>query len=120
MLFISRKYKNLRIVTSPTRKMVVDSQLVTMPGKTIEFSDYKFETNDTEVIEALKKSKSYGVWFYPADGESVITPNPDGAREEKSRQEAAEEIGSICPDCGFKAKTAQGLEMHMRVHNKDS
>lgn len=115
MKFTSKKYSELRIVLKPTYQRIVGMSSETVQGITVEFHDSVYETEDKEIIDLLRNSDYYGVSFF--SNEAVADePNPVGLKEENEKRLVAEEVGSVCPVCGFKAKSEFGLKSHMRSH----
>lgn len=71
MIFISKKYKSLRVVLDPKSYQIIEGKRLVVGlegkfkiGKTIEFENHKFETDDKAVIDALKNSDQYGFEYY--------------------------------------------------------
>jgi len=115
MKFISKKYKALQLVLQPTTKRYVGLKWQIVPGTRVVFENGVYETEDKEIIEALKSHRLYGVQFY-TDEPKADEPNREGAKEENAKKAVAEEIASVCPVCGFEAKSEFGLRAHMRKH----
>ena len=121
MLFLTKKYSELRLVLDPKTAVAVDGRRVTKgmygsaSGITVEFHEGRFETEDEKLIDTLKAHRLYGVAFYADDNEAA-EPNSEGLREENEKHALAEEAGSICPECGRKYKTAASLDKHMKSH----
>ncbi len=120
MLFLTKKYRELRLVLDPKTAVAVDGRRVTKglygstSGVTVEFHDGRFETEDEQLIDSLKEHRLYGVAFYTSEG--ADEPNSEGLREENEKRELAEEAGAQCPECGKKYKSASGLKTHMKTH----
>lgn len=121
MLFLTKKYSELRLVIDPKAATEVNGRRVTKglygstSGITVEFHEGRFETKDEDLIETLKGHRLYGVAFY-TDEAAADKPNTEGLREENEKHAAAEEAGAICPECGRKYKTSETLARHMKTH----
>ena len=124
--FLSLKFKELRVVLDPQTKKEVQGQAVSTSlygkfpqGFVAEFKNGVFTTSDEAVIEALKADPYYGAMFVCASDKGAVKLGGEAARMINEKKTTAEDIASTCPTCGFKAKTKQGLETHMRIHNKN-
>lgn len=113
MLFIS-KYKGLRIVLKAARTIVVDNHRMLETGKTVEFQNGLYETNDPEEIKALKGYKRYGIDYW-TDSKQADEPSVEGVREVNDEKAVAEAIGSKCDWCGKDYKTQFALENHQKA-----
>lgn len=114
MKFISKKYKELRIVIKPMSKVMVGLKPQIVPGITVEFHNGLYETNNSEVIEALREHVGYGIQFFAESG--VDQPSDESLRIENEKKAFVEELGSVCPLCGFQAKNNNTLKFHMKKH----
>lgn len=117
MKFISKKYKELRLVLKPISKQIVGISSQIIPGVTVEFHNFEYSTENQEMIAALKAHTGFGVQFFSDEAEANV-PNIEGLRLENEKKTIAEEVGSLCPECGFQAKNSAGLRFHMKVHEK--
>lgn len=61
-IFISR-YRELRLVVKSAYSNQVDGRIVTYPGKSIQFRDGVFETENPEEIKFLEGHKNFGNIF---------------------------------------------------------
>lgn len=114
MKFITKKYKELRLVFTPMYKRMVGLRTEIVPGITVEFHNGTFETADETIIDALKHHPFYGTQFFAAEG--ADKPNLEGLKAENEKRSLAEEIASQCPECGRQFKNQAGLDVHMRSH----
>ena len=64
-IFIS-KYRELRLVVKSAYSKEVDGRIVTYQGKSIQFHDGMFETEDPEEIKFLEGHKNFGNTFVKA------------------------------------------------------
>ena len=76
MIFISKKYKSLRIVLDAKTFVVLDGRKILTGlegkfknGKTIEFENFEYKTEDPKIIEVLKSSPDYGLDFYALESD---------------------------------------------------
>lgn len=116
MVFRS-KYKELRIIITPTRKREVNGEMYMQVGKTIEFKNNVYTTDDPEEIEMIANSKGYGYIFY-SDERVADTPDDATVLAMNEKKAAAAGIGIECRECGFIAKNELGLMGHMKKHAK--
>lgn len=112
----------MQIVIAPRGRVEVEGRLVATSldkrfpqGLTVQFERGLYETDDPEIIEALKASHSYGVYFF-SDEATPDTPNREAAHDENAKKEFSEELRSQCSECGRKFKREQDLKIHMRTH----
>lgn len=115
MKFISKKFRELRIVLVPGYRKIVGMTSELVPGVTVEFHNYEYQTNDMDIITALKAHPFYGVQIFSSEPEKD-EPNIEGLRMENEKRAVAEELASQCPECGKQLKNSAGLEVHMRSH----
>lgn len=86
-------------------------------GKTAEFEDGVFNTDDPKVIKFLKAHPHYGVDFVANDPEEAGVELSDQAvREQNEKKVLAEESGGGCPTCGKQFKSTSQLNTHMLTH----
>lgn len=109
MQFISRKYKQLRIVLDPKahrevegRRMMVGLNGQFPIGKVIEFQEGKYETKDPIVIEALKSHEAYGYDFYSLEVDDrgkpkAAKPSEKALREHNEKKALANEVADTNP-----------------------
>lgn len=128
VVFRSLRFRLLRVVLDPKAKKEVMGQLVTTSltnrfknhphGVTVEFENGFYETDDAEVIEALKSHDDYGSMFDSTD--SAVIEKSDAAKGRESERTVVTEVAAstdpTCSVCGEKMKNAKGLEIHMRSH----
>lgn len=112
MLFISN-YRKHKIVIQPDRisyDPFGNRRLV--PGITAQFSDYKFETEDKKIINALKNHPDFGIDFRSEDS---VKENELGTRNKTIEQRASESLLTSCPKqgCKFKARSEKDLRRHL-------
>jgi len=122
MKFIARKHKGLRIVLDPRVRIKDMGRSITQSltgqtklGLTIEFHDGIYDTNDKEVIKALKNHPGFGLEFFN-DEPVPVTPTVEAAAAENEKKGYAEEIRSTCTECGKKFANETQLNVHMRTH----
>lgn len=126
MQFISKKYKALRIVLDPKGYQAVEGRRVTVglnrlypTGKSIEFQNGLYDTNDPKIIKLLKNHPDYGSSFFSDElGESANQATDEAIAKENEKKAMAEKAGSICPDCGKKFANAELLDAHAKTHEK--
>mgnify|MGYP002681838495 CR=1 FL=1 len=122
MKFVS-KWREHRIVMTPSYKQLVGVSSVFVPGKAIQFVNNEYVTEDKEEIQFLRNHKEFG---------TIIHEAPDAKEAQRKLVEMAEQIkeaeieavpeGSTsedalkCPVCGFVAKSKIGLASHMKTH----
>lgn len=63
--FVTR-YKELRLVITPTHKVIVGASAQLVPGKSIQFMNGEFETENKEEIDFLMNHKDLNVVFHEA------------------------------------------------------
>jgi len=125
MKFVS-KYREHRIVMTPTYKKQIGINTVIVPGKAIEFKNFEFYTKDKEEIEFLKSSSEYGSVIHSAPEKEDIKKNilklADEIKSDKiseKPEDNKEKKPSLkCEFCGFIAKSELGLKAHMKKHEK--
>lgn len=85
MIFVSKKYKGLRVVLDAKSYQVLEGKRMVRGlmgkfpnGKVAEFVDHKYETEDKDVIAALKADSNYGLDFYAleSDEKTGMTKEP--------------------------------------------
>ena len=120
--FISRKYKELRVVLDPKWAKEVEQRRVMTglhghfpAGKTVEFHDGVYVTSNEKEIELLKNHQSYGMSFYSSE-DGADTPTDEALRHMNEKKTVAEEIASQCPECGKKFGSEAAVRAHMKVH----
>lgn len=113
MQFISRKYKNLRIVLDQKAHKEVDGRRMMVGlnnqfpiGKTVEFNEGTFQTDDPKVIAALKADEGFGYEFYALETDKktgeVVAPKPKDAalRKANEKKVIAQEVADTNPEAG--------------------
>lgn len=119
MLFTS-KYKEHVIVIKPARHLFNPTgERQYLAGVSARFHENIFETNDPEIIAALKAHRMYGIEF-SGEEEKTITPNPEGVASMKEERQASEDLTNSCPHCAYKANTASGLRLHIKAKHNDA
>ena len=115
MRFMSR-YKSYRIGLIPSR-YVIDSlqRRQFIPGKSAQFSEFEFETQDKELIKLMFESSYYGVDFWSTEAQKV---NPEAQKILEQETQSNTMTETSCPYCTFKAKTNFGLKAHLRIKHK--
>jgi len=116
MIFMS-KYLGLKMVIVPARYLHdASGQRRYQAGKTASFSEGRFETEDQEVIDAIKADKRYGIdfWAIDTDGSVVKADQQKLEAEQRAETEALETTVNSCPICSFKAANKAGLTAHIR------
>lgn len=121
--YIARKYKSLRLVIEPRSSKEVEGRRIQtglhgrfLTGKTIEFNQGEYTTNDPREIEAIDSHPEIGLSFYRADRQGVDTPSDEAVAKYNEKREVVESVTNTCPECGFNAKSDFGLQAHMRKH----
>lgn len=111
------KYKNLKIWLRPSfyRFDSLGGRYF-VQGVYAQFENGFFETEDKEMIDLLKKSKTYGIDFWSVD--EPTAPNPEGLKEEEKKQQTRETLLTDCPECGRTFKNNAGLMSHMALIHK--
>ena len=71
MKYIS-KYLELKIVQKPTYSKEIDGRIVVTPGKSIQFHDGMFETENPEDIKFLDNHPNFGNVFIKVEGVDLI------------------------------------------------
>ena len=125
--FISKKYKELRVVLDPVMRKEVAGAVVTsglrhifpddLP-RAVEFKNGEFTTSDKLTIQALKEHVNYGVQFISTDQEGEPELKDEAVQELNAKEELTQAARSKCPECGKDFKTDFGLQGHMKTHNK--
>jgi signal peptidase I len=117
VLFIS-KFSHYRIGLIPDRYTVDQFQRrILVRGKSAQFEDGKFETNDKDTIKLLTESPYYGNYFWSPENKAKVT---EEARNIMAKEaESAEATLTSCPYCSFNAKNHFGLMSHLRGKHKD-
>lgn len=117
MDFIS-KYLKYHIVLKPMRtKTSGNGDRYIEDGISVTFSEGRFNTVDPEVIELLKKNPRFGLDFMSPEVETGVL-TPEAQQSQINEKAALENINLSCPTCKFKAKSAFGLQSHMRAHER--
>lgn len=113
MQFIS-KYRKHLVVLVPARHIYDNLGIRRyQAGKSAQFEDFRFDTEDPEMIKLLKESPWYNVDFRAVgDNKPMAVQSRLLADEEK---ESAENTLTSCPYCPFKSKTLFGIKAHMRI-----
>lgn len=77
MRFVSKR-REARFVIKPTDRIIDEQRRVSIVrGKTAEFRNFRYHTDDPEIIEALLHHPEYGLSFVSAEpGEAVQKPAP--------------------------------------------
>lgn len=119
MKFFS-KYRKYKVWIRPSYYRIDNlGNRVFVQGVFAQFENNLFETEDKEMIEALKKAKSFGIDFWSVDEPS--SPNPQGLKEEEKKEAAKETLLTDCPQCGKTFQNKAGLMSHIRTfHPKTS
>lgn len=116
MRFIARKYRGLRVILKPAYRQIVNGVDTYQSGKTVEFNNGVFETNDPELIQALKACNVYGSMFISDSGEAEVNVLAENTR----REAVAKADPFACPYCDFVAKNEGGLRFHIRKHDSEA
>lgn len=113
MKFASR-YRNYKVWLKPSYyRLDALGNRVFQQGVFAQFIDGFFESDDKEVIELLKKSKSYGIDFWSMD--EPTQPNKEAKEEEEKKEALKETTVTDCPKCGKSFANLAGLKSHMRI-----
>ena len=83
-----------------------------------QFENGWYETDDKEIIKALKNNPMYGIDFWSIDDEKVEL-NEEGERIKKIMEIKKEELVTDCPICGKTFKNRGALLGHIRFAHKD-
>jgi hypothetical protein len=78
VVFVAKAH-NHRVVLEPTRNVIAQNtgDVVTRKGKTVEFKNGIYRTDDSEEAKALRESSSFGIYFFekeeapPAPGDAI-------------------------------------------------
>lgn len=109
MIFVTKKYKNLRIVIDPKgtvlaegRRIVTGLLGLSKVGLSVEFIDGHFETDDEKIIDLLKKNDDYGISFVAVEKDEEgkqIEPTLKGSQKKKvqEREKLAKEAADTNP-----------------------
>ncbi len=110
MIFISN-YGKYRLILRPQRFQVYNfGNRMIIPGVKCLFVDYKFETEDKEIIKAMLAHKDFGIDFRIQKDD---TPNETGLMEKKIEEPSINQLLTSCPKCAFKARNESGLRLHI-------
>lgn len=129
MQFVSLKYKNLSVVLEQRIFKEVNGRAVVQGingefpnGMTIQFDNGVYDTNDKQVIDAIKNHPHYGRDFVAgADDAEPAELSTQAVREKNEKAEVVNELQSQCPVCGKEFASQQALAAHSRVHaNKEA
>lgn len=122
MKFIAKKGSRLQIVIAARTRMEVEGRLIASSldkrfpqGLTVQFERGVYETDDKDIIDALKASVSYGTRFF-SDEPAPDKPTREAVAAKNETESYSEELRSQCPECGKKFKNEAGLTIHMRSH----
>lgn len=119
MLFTSKYAKHV-IVIKPSHYLFNPSgERQFVSGVKAKFHENKFETNDPEIIAALKAHRMYGVEFVGEETKAVV-PNAEGVAAVAMEREAQETLTNACPHCAYKAQSASGLRLHIKAKHADA
>lgn len=82
------KFKDHKLVMTPTRMVVQDGMSYSVPGKAIQFQNYRYETNDKDEIKFLEKHRLFGTDILK-DTESLETKasKPKEKNEERTNDD---------------------------------
>lgn len=128
MRFIARKYSNLIVTLDPAGTVIEGGQRVMkglkgefMTGMRAEFHDGVFETDDERIIDAMQRSKSFGVHFY---AESIKGADEDLADDvelakEQEKKDYADKLASKCEFCGKEFPNTGLLSAHHKKCKKN-
>ena len=127
MIFLATKRRNLRVVIEPRIAREIGGQRVMggmfekyPAGRTIEFVDGEFHTDDKELIKDIKAHVHYGVDFVSSEkDEAPVAPTDQALREQNEKAEIVEELGSQCPKCGKEFKNAAAVNGHLATHKDE-
>ena len=98
-----------------------DGEKILMPGIKVVFQSSRFETEDKDIIERLKKTRYFGVDYFIASGEKDTDnePTPEGKALEATHKQASEDTLRACPYCSFNAQSKFGLLSHIKHKHPD-
>jgi len=114
------KYLNLRLIDKASYTKEVEGRVVTVPGKTIEFSQGMYETSDPDEIKFLESHPNFGTVFIKVKDKDLQKAREDKfkdletkeaelkAKEEKlAKKEKALEEGESVPKGKGKGKKSK-------------
>jgi hypothetical protein len=129
MKFIA-KYRELRIVMVPTYKQMMGLTQQLVVGKSIQFENYEYETEDKEEIAFLRANINYkrgiiGEEMSSEERENTILEMAEKIKSKRVGGEVKAETGRAiaegssvadfaCDQCDTVAKSNAGLSAHKR------
>ena len=63
-IFGTKRFAKHRFIIERSKKMVVNGDVVTIPGLTIQFSGFTYVTEDKEEIEKIRKNRVFGSMIF--------------------------------------------------------
>jgi len=104
--------KNLRIVVTPSRPIYEQGvRLGDTKGKYIQFENGRFQTDDKETIERLKKLPTFGIDFW------MVEDKPD--LEEKQKEPLEGDLESQTRQELLQLAKDKGLEVDSKATKKE-
>lgn len=62
--FASLKYPALRLIIRPTRRRVIDGEIIRESGITLKFKDHLLTVEDEAIIKQIRESRRFGVDYF--------------------------------------------------------
>jgi len=87
-----------------------------MQGKSIQFDNGTYQTDDPQEIELIKQLDTYGTEIFSGEAGEPSIPST-AAIKRKNTEQAAVPDPTGCPKCSFKAQSKAGLLSHMRFRH---
>jgi hypothetical protein len=121
MLFITPARSNLKVIVFPAQYLYDNlGNRRYQAGKSAQFVDGLFETDDKEIIDFLLASPRCGIDYMVQKGQGIDAHVSQEGQEELAKEaEALSTTVHSCPNCSFKAKNEAGLKSHLRLKHAD-
>lgn len=113
MSLFNSHIKNLRIVVTPSRPIYEQGvRLGDTQGKYIQFENGRFQTDDKEIIEKVKKLPTFGIDFW------MVEDKPE-SKEDEQKEPLESEFESQTRQELLQIAKDKGLEVDSKATKKE-
>lgn len=117
LAFLTARRENMARFHSPHRNLTIDA---TPKVPKIRFVNGRFDTEDKDQIELLRKHEGYGRFIFELEQPKQAQEAPQTGPLQPSETDPEGDGVHVCPECGREFDTPQGLRAHFRQKHPDS